>query len=276
MSDLSVHTDSRSLHLQNGLSLRGIWRETHDRINQQELTISLQQEHLCMLEADVESLTLDRSRLREQCKDAALQLLTDRSKTTDLAQLLDDAICEKMALEETYRQMIGNLNILTSVNYSMLAQIKSYEMNEKRLIEQIIAYEGIIEVEKGENKELTELLWKKDELMEILENDLKNLSEQTQVMKHSNETRERQLVSIIKERDHLRDKLERAVKKLLPSERKIDSNGKLASCSDEFLNKKSILGFDRSNNSPLVREAGNVAVSSIFINAGVDPIFSLH
>jgi chromosome segregation ATPase len=206
-----------SLRLSNGLTLRGVWQESHERITQLEQKIEIQKEYEGLLGADVESLLNDRTRLREKCRDAASLLMSHQSNNIDLAGLLNEAIQEKATSEKKYLLLFDEVLHLRAENNAMKNRIGAHEINEKMMVDSISRNEEVISIEKAENKELTEILWKKDEAIEALDIKIATLKNELEILKHSNETRERQLLAIIKERDRLRDSLGRTTRNLIPS-----------------------------------------------------------
>jgi chromosome segregation ATPase len=100
--------------------------------------------------------------------------------------------------------------------------------------------DGQLEEEKGENAALTEIIDQRDESIDELSNANSDKQAEIEVLQRSLQAKDKQLLSVCRDRDRLKDQLEAAQKALKPVQRRRAAQVTSSSSSSKVLRDRSV------------------------------------
>ena len=201
------------------IKLGGIFLEHAERTAKAEERSKHLELQLEKSEKEKRELRLEIEILKSQWKATAEECMIQGSTNTELSEVLHhlqlnnkELDNEITSLKHTICELEAANHVLEDYKAKSEARLKSNEMNRIQL-------EHIISVEKEENSILTGVIYSKDEEIAEKANQLAKTRNEVEVLKKSIGTKDKQLASVVRDRDRNRDALMHAKKAMLPKQR---------------------------------------------------------
>ena len=205
--------------LSNGIALGGVWKDFHDKMKELEK----ENEELKTVNSDlINSRTIlqqDHDNILEQFRLSASTLTREKSSHLEALDILGQANNDKELLEKRCanfeRQCMKQntiINQLEKENNDLSSSLSFWQAK-------FSGADNLVREEKEENTTLSDLLMKRDEQIEKLKNINNNKDNENNILKKSLQGKEKQLISICRDRDRLKDQIEYYNKIMLPSQR---------------------------------------------------------
>lgn len=217
---------SERKELDNRLVIGGVFLNFHEKIQALTSKLDTTTELLEMANEELNCLYIENENTKVQWKrmEALLRLRTNESRTA--SSCVDELQSRTEDLENRALYFKDKCTFLESERVELETSRSNAFMKCEDYEKQIVQLERIIAVEKLENTELRDLLYARDLEIDSLNKDLKHNEEDFEKLKKSLSTKDKQLLSVCKDRDRVKDALSLARKALLPKQREqIDSEG---------------------------------------------------
>ena len=244
------------------IKLGGVFLEQAERTAQAEAKSRDLESQVEKLELEKRELRLEIENLKSQWKATAEECMSQGSANTELSEVLHHLQLSKCELENEVTSLKHTIFELEAANRVLEdckakddARLKSNEMNRIQL-------EHIISVEKEENVTLTSVIYSKDEEIAEKESQLAKSRNEVEVLKKSIGTKDKQLVSVVKDRDRNRVALMQAKKAMLPKQREAlhDTDGS-RNIHDTPYSPSTSSSMRRGTRNTSVAENGDVNIS---------------
>ena len=205
--------------LSNGIALGGVWKDFHDKMKELEI----ENEELKTINSDlINSRTIlqqDHDNILEQFRLSASTLTREKSSHLEALDILGQANNDKELLEKRCanfeRQCMKQSAIIDQLekeNNDLSSSLSFWQAK-------FSGADNLVREEKDENTILSDLIMKRDEQIEKLKTINTNKDNENNILKRSLQGKEKQLISICRDRDRLKDQIETYNKVMLPSQR---------------------------------------------------------
>ena len=207
--------------LDNGIKLGGVFSDFHEKISRlQDHNINLS-ETCAMLEEDRLALFLDRDFTRQQWRMSARSLLLQSAENAELSDVFDQIRSERSILEACNIELQCALTEQNYKHESLSNYVASLELTISDMKIKHKELKHVVATESEENKSLREIIYSKDEELHIKNQQLSDQLVQLDILSKSLQAKDKQLISIVKDRDRFKYSLEAASKALLPKHRNV-------------------------------------------------------
>jgi hypothetical protein len=205
--------------LENGIKLGSIFKDFHETSTRLEARNS-------ELELLNESLVAENAHIRQQhddlldkLHDRASKLTREHSSHLAALDILNQARIDKDELSAKYESLV-------KVKADQDVVLKEKEEKISNLNEQLIFWETkysnideLYQEEKNENEQLTNIIFQRDERIENLLGVITEKEDEINILQKSAVTKDKQLLSLCKDRDRLKDRIEAARRHMHPQQR---------------------------------------------------------
>jgi hypothetical protein len=205
--------------LANGILLNGVWRDYYEIIFAANERERQSDEIIKFAAEDRDSLAVERSVLLKDLYENISSLTTASTKHLRSKQIIDQVRIEKETLEGKCKSLEAQRDWLDVQRNNLLAEASS-------MSNVIVALETKLKMavkefhdEKTENKSLLELIYKRDESIEALQDSRRKQEEENEILRKSLSTKDHQYQTLLRERDRLKGELHRVSNEILIANR---------------------------------------------------------
>lgn len=205
--------------LANGLLLNGVWRDYYEIIFAANERERQSDERIKFAVEDRDSLAIERSVLLKDLYENISSLTTVSTNHLQSQQIIDQVRSEKETLEGKCKSLEAQRDWLDVQRINLLAETISMSNAIDALNTKLKTTVMEFHDEKTENKSLLELIYKKDETIEALQDSRRRQEEENEILRKSLFTKDHQYQTLLKERDRLKGDMQRASNEILKANR---------------------------------------------------------
>ena len=216
--------------LENGIQLGGVFRDYHERVSKLESENARLVEENDKLVSENELRLTENEELQNEFKRSASSLTREQSSHMAALDILNQARSDKDDMERKFASALTDCALKDEQLAAYKAEIGSFREALDVSTTKLMSTEQLLGEEREENVALTAIIDARDESIEELRNKVAEREEEIKVLQHSLAAKDKQLISVCRDRDRLKDRIEAAKATMQPAQRAAfdrTSSGKL-------------------------------------------------